>query len=105
MTKIFLVLILSCIVLILRYVWTSSSLGFKERYIRPGKMILYVHPRLELSDAHPKIINQYFSLSSRSRISALRNKMFFQENQFENKNLINHPSIAINTQSGSINTF
>lgn len=41
MTKIFLILLLlSCFVLIFLYLWTSSSISFKERYIRPGEFYL-----------------------------------------------------------------
>lgn len=47
--------VLSCFVIILLYLLTSSTLSFKERYIRPGET-------RDTINAHPKIINQYFCL-------------------------------------------
>lgn len=89
MSKIFLILlVLSCFVLILLYLWTSSSLSFKERYIRPGENVVF----LRVTRRTPKNIdNQYFLPTTHTARTKIENLLPHIH--------INHSLIAINHKS------
>lgn len=87
--KIFVVLLLlTCFVLILLYLWTSSSLSFKERYIRPGELAK-TNPLSTPLNAHPKINNQYFfSFTHSALCKSYREKKYFSDTS-SHKSFIN----------------